>query len=121
MVAFGGSFKIIHLTSINTITMDVQVLRELRIISKVTADNLEIELSELLNDYFQKFLRDAADRMVSEGRTSYTDIKEAKEACVRIIREMRPYKETRSGKKDIVNYQAFVEVKNSTGSLWPVL
>ncbi len=101
--------------------MDVQVLRELRIISKVTADNLEIELSESLNDYFQKFLIDAADRMISEGRTSDADIRLAKEACIRLMREMRPYQELRSGRKAIINYQAFVDVKNSIGPLWPVI
>jgi len=38
-----------------------------------------------------------------------------------IFDEMRVYKKSRNGKKDLVCFQAFIEVKNSIGPLWPVL
>jgi histone H3/H4 len=100
--------------------MDKRILKQLRDQSNRTFDSLNIELSEVLNENFQKVLENAVERMESEDRTSSTDIEEAQKAVSSFINEMYPFREERPGQKDLVRYQALNESKSSICPLWPI-
>ena len=100
--------------------MNDRILRELRTHSNETIKNLNIELSDVLENNFEKVLTSSVERMVNENRTSDSDIRIAKEAFSKFIREMYPYREKRIGEKDLVRFQALNESKSSICPLWPI-
>jgi hypothetical protein len=81
---------------------------------------LNIELSEVLENNFEEILKSSVDRMEKEYRTSDSDIRIAKDAFEKFIREMYPYREKRYGQNDLVRYQALTESKSSICPLWPI-
>ena len=100
--------------------MNERILNELRTHSNGILNNLNIELSDVLEADFEKILKRSVKRMEEENRTSDSDIRIAKEAFSKFIREMYPYREERYGQKDLVRYQALNESKSSICPLWPI-
>lgn len=100
--------------------MNERILRELRQHSNSVFDNLNIQLSDVLQDSFEDVLKNSVDRMERDRRTSENDIVEAKRAMTRFINEMYPYREKRTGQKDLVRFQALNESKSSICPLWPI-
>ena len=100
--------------------MNEQILNELRIHSQTVFDNLNIEVSDVLNEHFQKLLISAINRMESDRRTSTSDISEAKLALSKFIREMYLYRDKRVDQRDLIRYQALSESKSSICPLWPI-
>lgn len=100
--------------------MNERILRELRNHSNTVFNNLNIELSEVLNRNFNEQLEASVNRMETERRTSISDIETAKRAYTTFINEMYPYREKRIGQKDIVRYQSLNESKSSLCPLWPI-
>lgn len=100
--------------------MNERILRELRQHANGVFDNLNIQLSEVLQDSFEDVLKNSVDRMERDRRTSDNDLGEAKIAITRFINEMYPYREKRTGQKDLVRFQALNESKSSICPLWPI-
>ncbi|MFW5983554.1 MAG: hypothetical protein ACOCQ4_03570 [bacterium] len=100
--------------------MNEQILRELRNYSQSVLNSLNIELSDVLNADFEKILENSVNRMEREGKTSTEDINEAKEAFSTFIRKMYTFRESRTGTKDLVRFQALNESKSSICPLWPI-
>jgi len=100
--------------------MNERILRELRRYSYETLNNLNIELSNILETDFEKVLKRSVERMELQNRTSDADIRIAKEAFSKFIREMYTHREKRFGEKDLVRYQALNESKSSICPLWPI-
>lgn len=100
--------------------MNEQILKELKNYTNSVFDNLNIELSQYLNDSFNEQLTNSVNRMVRENRTSSVDIERAKQAFETFIITMYPYREKRFGKKDFVRIQALNESKSSLCPLWPI-
>lgn len=100
--------------------MKKQILRELRNHSNSVFNTLNIELSEVLSSSFNEQLEASVNRMESERKISSSDIETAKRAYTTFINQMYPYREKRSGQKDIVRYQSLNESKSSLCPLWPI-
>jgi hypothetical protein len=100
--------------------MNEQILRELRNHSNSVFNSLNLELSEVLQSSFNEQLEASVNRMERERRTSTSDIETAKRAYTTFINQMYPYREKRSGQKDIVRYQSLNESKSSLCPLWPI-
>jgi hypothetical protein len=58
--------------------------------------------------------------MERERRVSNADINEAKAAFTVFISRMYPYREKRTGRKDLVRFHAMNESKSSICPLWPI-
>jgi len=100
--------------------MNEQILKELKDYSQNVLNNLNIELSDVLNTDFQKILENAVNRMENENKTSTSDINQAKEAFSTFINKMYTFRESRTGQKDLVRFQALNESKSSICPLWPI-
>ena len=100
--------------------MNEQILRELRNHANAVFHNLNIELSDYLNEGFNEQLTNSVNRMVRESRISSADIERAKQAFTTFITTMYPYREKRTGQKDLVRLQALNESKSSLCPLWPI-
>lgn len=100
--------------------MNERILRELRRHSNSVFDNLNIQLSDVLQDRFEDVLRNSVDRMERDRRTSENDLSEAKRAISTFINEMYPYREKRTGQRDLVRFRALNESKSSICPLWPI-
>jgi hypothetical protein len=100
--------------------MNEQILRELRTHSNSVFNNLNIELSEVLTKSFNEQLEASVNRMERERRTSTKDINVAKEAYTKFINGMYPYRESGTGTKSIIRFQALTESKSSLCPLWPI-
>ncbi len=100
--------------------MKERILLELQNHSRTVFNNLDIELSDVLNNRFQEVLIESVNRMEREKRTSETDIIEARQAVRTFVFEMYPYRERREGQKDLVRFQALNESRSSICPLWPI-
>ncbi len=100
--------------------MNEQILRELKTHSNSVFNKLNIELSEVLTENFNKQLEVSVNRMERERRTSINDITIAKEAYTKFISGMYPHRESGTGIKSIVRLQAMTESKSSLCPLWPI-
>lgn len=100
--------------------MNERILQQLNQHAIGVLDDLNIVLSNVMQDSFNDVLTNSVERMESDRRTSEADIDEAKRAITRFINEMYPYREKRTGQKDIVRFQALNESKSSICPLWPI-
>lgn len=100
--------------------MNERIFQQLNQHANDVFDNLNIELSDVMQDSFTDVLTKSLERMESDRRTSEADIEEAKGAITRFINEMYPYREKRTGQKDLVRLQALNESKSSICPLWPI-
>lgn len=100
--------------------MNERILVELRQYSNSVFNDLNIELSEILQESFEETLSSSVKRMEEDRRTSESDIKEAKLAFTRFINEMYRFREERFDQKDLVRYTAINESKSSICPLWPI-
>jgi antitoxin component of RelBE/YafQ-DinJ toxin-antitoxin module len=100
--------------------MNERIFQELKQHANSVFDNLNVQLSDILQVRFEDVLINSVDRMERGRRTSDSDIEEAKRAISKFINAMYAYREKRTGQKDLLSFQALNESKSSICPLWPI-